>query len=149
MSDSILNYELYYSEKDGGGKYDILYNKSKLYLTYLPSNSNFLQSFIQINSMKRGFENNCFLPYFYDIDPNNLFIITSACVMIRRTDSYYSQIFLERLISDVDLLEEKMVRQLYLSYTYIINERSRVYKNFAYIMHSQVILLEELLIKLC
>lgn len=73
--------------------------------------------------MGKADESICFLPYLYDINPNSFFISIVCSVMIRERNNDYSIAFLKRMINDVDYLEEKTVKQLYLTFTYIISEK--------------------------
>lgn len=43
--------------------------------------------------------------------------------MIRERNNDYSVDFFKKMINDVDYLEEKIVKKLYLSFTYVICEK--------------------------
>lgn len=103
--------------------YRFYYNKTLLYLTYLASSFKLLKSFISINSIGKADESICFLPYLYDINPNGYFINVVCSIMIRERNNDYSVDFFKKMINDVDYLEEKIVKKLYLSFTYVICEK--------------------------
>lgn len=109
-----------------------------------------MKSFISINSIGKADESICFLPYLYDINPNGYFINVVCTIMIRERNNDYSVDFFKKMINDVDYLEEKMVKKLYLSFTYVICEKLVVWLKLLlfYFFHSQNMLLRLLLIQL-